>query len=272
VLPPPSSPLAARRRPLTPRPCLTATPPGIAPRRPPTAYGGQVGAHGEIEGPRRGAGPRMGPANTACSRFWPAGRPATHPHAPPPPRPLPPLPGTQFAFVELLGSMARPSRFPVAVTGAPPARCAAPACPAPAASLPTLRLRHIHVHWERLSSLSKLDPPSPATPLLPSTPPKACTCIMSVLYAALGAFGYLSCGSAASEILVFSFKDGPAARAAGACVLLQALAQCGCPRAGAACHTRARLSPASPTFPGATCSLTLCAPHASGFLLPAPPH
>ncbi|KIY99064.1 amino acid transporter [Monoraphidium neglectum] len=77
--------------------------------------------------------------------------------------------GGQFAFVELLTSMARPSGFPVAVT--------------------------------------------------------ACTSIMSVLYFALGAFGYISCGSAASEILVFSFTQGRAARAAGAFVLLQALAQ-----------------------------------------------
>ncbi|KAI8464358.1 MAG: transmembrane amino acid transporter protein-domain-containing protein [Monoraphidium minutum] len=77
--------------------------------------------------------------------------------------------GGQFAFVELMAAMARPAKFPVAVT--------------------------------------------------------ACTGIMSSLYAALGAFGYVACGAAASEILVFSFPDGGAARAAGACVLLQALAQ-----------------------------------------------
>ncbi|GBF89647.1 hypothetical protein Rsub_02365 [Raphidocelis subcapitata] len=53
----------------------------------------------------------------------------------------------------------------------------------------------------------------------------ACTGIMSLLYLALGAFGYLSCGADATEILVFSFREGPAARAAGAFVLLQALAQ-----------------------------------------------
>lgn len=77
--------------------------------------------------------------------------------------------GGQFAFVELMSAMAKPSQFPVAIS--------------------------------------------------------ACTAVMSVLYIAMGASGYLACGSQASEILVFSFREGAAARAAGAFVLLQALAQ-----------------------------------------------
>ncbi|GBF97031.1 amino acid transporter [Raphidocelis subcapitata] len=78
--------------------------------------------------------------------------------------------GGQFAFVELMTSMLRPARFPLAIS--------------------------------------------------------ACTGIMTALYVGLGATGYQSKGSAVSEIVIFSLGEGPAARVASACILVQALSQC----------------------------------------------
>ncbi|KAI8471654.1 MAG: transmembrane amino acid transporter protein-domain-containing protein [Monoraphidium minutum] len=77
--------------------------------------------------------------------------------------------GGQFAFVELMTSMVKPSRFPIAIS--------------------------------------------------------TCTAIMTALYASLAAIGYQSKGSAVAEIVIFSLGDGPHARFAAACILVQALSQ-----------------------------------------------
>lgn len=77
--------------------------------------------------------------------------------------------GGQFAFVELMTSMMRPARFPLAIS--------------------------------------------------------VCTGIMTALYCTLGATGYQSKGSGVAEIVIFSLGDGPAARFAAGCILVQALSQ-----------------------------------------------
>lgn len=77
--------------------------------------------------------------------------------------------GGQFAFVELMTSMMRPARFPVAIS--------------------------------------------------------CCTAIMTALYVGLGATGYHSKGAGVAEIVIFSLGEGPAARFAAACILVQALSQ-----------------------------------------------
>ena len=63
----------------------------------------------------------------------------------------------------------------------------------------------------------------------PSRFPRAaalCAGAITVLYAAFGALGYAACGAGVADIALFSFTNGRAARAAGALVLAQALAQC----------------------------------------------
>lgn len=53
-----------------------------------------------------------------------------------------------------------------------------------------------------------------------------CTGIMTTLYVGLGAAGYYSKGSGVAEIVIFSLGEGPAARFASGCILVQALSQC----------------------------------------------
>lgn len=54
--------------------------------------------------------------------------------------------------------------------------------------------------------------------------PKAisvCTCIMSTLYAGLGAAGYWSKGLNVADIVIFSLGESPLARFAAGCILVQ---------------------------------------------------